>query len=177
MTQEHVAEFVIDAEVPAVWRRLHPRRPAGTELPWRIDHPGGSIEVLTDGDEAGQGLVRLCTFAVPRYLLSGGCARSFETIIEARLNELSRYAAVGKPLWSRAEGWHRLEEVGEARTRLTFWERYEAFNPIMGRLFERRVHRFISSSNRATYLSTLGRLGTVEEVDPAGFSPPSDSST
>lgn len=164
MTQEHLAELVIEAEVHRVWRALHPRRPAGTELPWRIDYPGGSIEVLVDGDEAGQGLVRLCTFRVPRYLLSGGRARSFETIVEARVDELSRYSAVGKPLWSRAEGFHRLEEVGEGRTKLTFWERYEAFNPLMGRVFEQRVHRFISSSNRGAYLKALGRVGPVEEV-------------
>ena len=104
MLQEHVLELIVDAEVPAVWQGLHPRRPAGTELPWRIEFPGGTIEVLTDGDEAGQGLARLCTFRVPRYLLSGGRATSFESIVEARVNEISRYSAVGKPLWSRAEG-------------------------------------------------------------------------
>jgi hypothetical protein len=107
--REHALEMIVDAEVPAVWRTLHPRRP-GAEVPWRIDYAGGTIEVLTDADEAGQGLVRLCTFRVPRYLLSGGVARSFESIVEARLNELSRYSAVGKPLWSHAGGgtaWRR----------------------------------------------------------------------
>jgi hypothetical protein len=162
--REHQAELIVDAEVPAVWRLLHPRRPAGTDLPWRIEYPGGSIEVVADGDEAGQGLARLCTFRVPRYLLSGGVARSFESIVEARVNELSRYSAVGKPLWSRAEGWHRLEEVGEGRTKLTFWESYHAFNPILGRLFERRVHRFISTNNNAAYDKALGRLGQVERL-------------
>jgi hypothetical protein len=162
--REHVTELIVDAEVPAVWRLLHPRRPAGTELPWRIEYPGGSIEVLADGDEAGQGLVRLCTFRVPRYLLSGGRALSFESIVEARVNELSRYSAVGRPLWSRAEGWHRLEEVGEGRTRLTFRESYHAFNPVLRRLLEGRVHRFISAANTATYDKTLGRLGRVEHV-------------
>ena len=156
--QEHTHELVVDAEVPRVWRALHPRRPEGTELPWRVEYPGGSIEVIVDGDEAGEGLVRLCTFRVPRYLLSGGLGRSFETIIEARMYELSRYSAVGKPLWSRAEGWHRLEEVGEGRTRLTFWERYAAFNPVLGRLFEARVHRFISRNNEAAYAGALARL-------------------
>jgi len=156
--QEHTHELVVDAEVPRVWRALHPRRPEGTELPWRVEYPGGSIEVIVDGDEAGEGLVRHCTFRVPRYLLSGGLGRSFETIIEARMYELSRYSAVGKPLWSRAEGWHRLEEVGEGRTRLTFWERYAAFNPVLGRLFEARVHRFISRNNEAAYAGALARL-------------------
>ena len=154
-------ELTVEAEVPKVWRTLHPRRPAGVELPWRIEYPGGSIEVVVDGDEAGQGLVRLCTFRVPWYLLSGGLARSFETIVEARVDEMSRYSAVGKPLWSRAEGWHRLEEVGEGRTRLTFWERYTAFNPLLGRLLEARVHRFITTANAAAYDKALGRLGTV----------------
>jgi hypothetical protein len=165
--QEHRTELIIDAEVPSVWRALHPRRPPGTELPWRIEYPGGSIEVVVDGDEAGQGLVRRCTFRVPRYLLSGGVAQSFECIVEARLHELSRYAAVGKPLWSRAEGWHRLEEVGEGRTRLTFCESYHAFNPLLRRLFERRVHRFISTANTAAYTGALGRLGPVERLDPS----------
>lgn len=163
---EHVTELIVDAEVPAVWRLLHPRRPAGTALPWRIAYPGGSIEVLADGDEAGQGLVRLCTFRVPRYLLSGGVALSFESIVEARVDELSRYSAVGKPLWSRAEGWHRLEEVGEGRTRLTFRESYHAFNPVLRRVLEGRVHRFISAANAATYEKALGRLGRVEHVEP-----------
>ena len=164
---EHTIELIVDAEVPAVWRTLHPRRPPGTELPWRIDYPGGTIEVVADGDEAGQGLVRLCTFRVPRYLLSGGVARSFESIVEARLNELSRYSAVGKPLWSQAEGWHRLEEVGEGRTRLTFWERYHAFNPVLRRLFERRVHHFISAANTVAFDRALRRLGPVERLGDA----------
>ncbi|HMJ76090.1 MAG TPA: hypothetical protein VK507_08960 [Iamia sp.] len=160
MTREHTLELVVDAEVPKVWRALHRPRPAGTELPWRFDYPGGSIEILLDGDEAGQGLVRACTFRVPRYLLSGGVARSFEAIVEARVNELSRYSAVGKPLWSKAEGWHRLEEVGEGRTRLTFWERYDALSP-WGRLLERRVHDFISTHNEQAYTKAFERVGKV----------------
>jgi len=168
--REHVLELIVDAEVPAVWRMLHPRRPSGTELPWRIEYPGGTIEILADGDEAGQGLARVCTFRVPRYLLSGGVARSFESIVEARVNEISRYSAVGKPLWSRAEGWHRLEEAGEGRTKLTFWESYHVYNPILGRLFERRVHHFISANNTVAYEKALGRLGHVEH---AGRSAPS----
>lgn len=157
-------ELIVDAEVPKVWQALHLRVPPGTELPWRIEYPGGSIEVVVDGDEAGQGLVRFATFRVPRYLLSGGLARSFETVVEARLHQFSRYVAVGKPLWSRAEGWHRLEEVGEGRTRLTFWESYHAFNPVLRRVCERRVHQFISANNTSTYARVLGRLGSVERV-------------
>ena len=160
MTVEHALELIVDAEVPKVWRALHRPRPAGTELPWRFAFPGGSIEVLLDGDEAGQGLVRRCTFRVPRYLLSGGVAQSFEAIVEARVDEISRYTAVGKPLWSEAEGWHRLEEVGEGRTRLTFWERYTALSP-WGRVLERRVHAFVSAHNEVAYTGALARVGHV----------------
>ena len=73
---------------------------------------------------------------------------------------MSRYSAVGKPLWSKAEGWHRLEEVGEGRTRLTFWESYDALSP-WGRLLERRVHDFISSHNEVAFTTALERAGTV----------------
>ena len=59
----------------------------------------------------------------------------------------SHYEAIGKPLWSRAEGWHRLEDAGDGRTRISFRETYHAFNPILRLLLERRVHRFISKDN------------------------------
>ena len=67
-----------------------------------VDHPGGRITILAEGDEAQQGLVRTCEFPVPRYLLSGGCGESWEVIVEARLGELSRYQAVGRPAFSPA---------------------------------------------------------------------------
>jgi hypothetical protein len=84
--------------------------------------------------------------------------------VEARLDEYSRYTAVGKPLWSRAEGWHRLEEEPDGRTRLTFHETYHVHNPVLRWMLERRVHRFISDRNTEAYLTLLGRLGTVERV-------------
>jgi hypothetical protein len=84
---------------------------------------------------------------VPRYLLSGGRARSWEVITESRPGEYSRYEAVGKPLWSRASGWHRIEGLDGGRSRVTFGETYEAFHPLARRLLEARVHRFISADN------------------------------
>ena len=63
-----------------------------------IEHGDVRIEILTEGDEHGQGLVRTCTFPVPKYLLSGGVGRSWECVTEVRPNEYSRYEAVGKPL-------------------------------------------------------------------------------
>lgn len=144
----HGFSFEVDATPAEVWRSLHPRLPARPPGdPLVIEHGDVRIEIVHPGDENGLGLVRHCTFRVPRYLLSGGVARSWEVITESRPNELSRYEAVGKPLWSRATGWHRLEEVGEGRTLLTFGETYEAFNPIARRLLEARVHRFISADN------------------------------
>ena len=76
-----------------------PAPPPGATFPRIIEYPAGRIEILNEGDEAGQGLVRTCVFNVPRYLLSGGKARSWETVTEARVNELSRYVAIAKPLW------------------------------------------------------------------------------
>ncbi len=84
-----------------------------------IVHGDVSIEVLDPGDENGKGLVRTCTFRVPKWLLTGGRARSFETIVEARPFETVRYLAVGRPLWSLAEGAHHFEAVGEGRTRIS----------------------------------------------------------
>lgn len=106
-----------------------------------------TIEILHPGDEVGEGLIRHCTFAVPRYLLSGGVGQSWEWLTEVRPCESWKYDAIGKPLWSRAEGRTRLEDLGDGRTRLHFAETYQAFNPVLRRLLERRVHRFISKDN------------------------------
>ena len=146
--QRHEVTFLVDAPPHTVWRILHPKTPPDAPLPRTFEHPGGTITVLRDGDEDGAGLVRECTFPVPRWLLSGGVARSFEAVVEAKRNEFSRYEAVGKPLWSKAEGSHTLEATdGGSGTRLTFVESYAAYGRIVGPLFEARVHRFISRSN------------------------------
>ena len=58
-----------------------------------------------------------------------------------------RYDAVGKPLWSRASGWTRLEDLGDGRTRVHFRETYEVFNPILRFLLEKKVHQYISKDN------------------------------
>ena len=160
--QRHEVSFVVGAPPHRVWRLFHPKTAPDAVVPRTFEHPTGSITILREGDEAGEGLVRECTFPVPRWLLSGGVARSFETVVEARKNEYARYEAVGKPLWSKAEGWHTLEPVdGGERTRLTFVETYHAFNPVLRRLFEGRVHRFISHNNSRTFEEVLGHLGPV----------------
>ncbi len=158
----HEVSFIVDAPPHRVWRLFHPKTPPGAEVPRTIEHPGGTITILRDGDDAGAGLVRTCTFPVPKWLLSGGIARSWEVVTEARKNEYARYEAVGKPLWSKAEGWHTLEPLdGGGRTRLTFVETYHAHNPLVRALFEARVHRFISADNTRIYETVLGYLGPV----------------
>ena len=158
------ATFAVDAPARKVWRVLHPPPPTDATLPRIIEYPAGRIEILTEGDEAGQGLVRTCVFDVPRYLLSGGKARSWETVTEARINELSRYVAISKPLWSRAEGYHRLEERPDGTTLLTFHETYHAYSPISRVLFERRVHEKISADNMATYKHALSFAGATKRL-------------
>ncbi len=140
--REHEFSFEVEATPQEVWRALHPRLDRGV-----IEHGDVRIEIVHPGDEHGLGLVRHCTFRVPRYLLSGGVGRSWEVVTESRPGEWSRDEAVGKPLWSRAGGWHRIEALDAQRTRVTFGETYEAFNPLARRLLEARVHRFISADN------------------------------
>ena len=160
--QRHEASFVIDQAPERVWGLLHPTPPPDAAVPRTFSHPGGTITILRDGDDDGAGLVRTCTFAVPKWLLSGGHARSFEVVTEGRRNEFSRYQAVGRPLWSQAEGWHTLEAVdGGKATRLTFVETYHVYNPVLRALFEARVHRFISRDNTRIYETVLGHLGSV----------------
>ncbi|MBJ7337891.1 MAG: SRPBCC family protein [Mycolicibacterium sp.] len=158
------ATFRVEASAARVWRVLHPPPPRNAPHPRVIEYPAGRIEILDEGDEAGEGLVRTCVFNVPRYLLSGGKARSWETVTEAKLNRLSRYVAISKPLWSRAEGYHQLDEQEDGATLLTFHETYHAYNPLLRALFERRVHAMISRDNLSTYEVALGYAGTTTRV-------------
>lgn len=147
-------EFSIEVEGPPeelwqlFWYRGPRQRPSGG-----VD--GVEIEILHPGDETGEGLVRHCTFRVPRYLLSGGVGQSWEWLTQVQPPVSWKYDAIGKPLWSRAEGWTRLEDLGEGRTRVHFTETYEAFNPFMRALFERRVHHFISKDNDTMIAAAL----------------------
>jgi hypothetical protein len=140
--QEHSLSVVVDAPPEEVWDVFWYRgddRPQG-----KI----GTIEILHPGDEIGEGLVRHCTFPVPRFLLSGGVGQSWEWLTQVKPHESWRYDAIGKPLWSRAEGFTRLEDLGDGRTRIHFTERYETFNPWMRRLgLERYVHDRLSRDN------------------------------
>jgi hypothetical protein len=162
--QSYTVRFHVDAPPRKVWRVLHPPAPPNSPKPRVLEWPTGSMEILNEGDEAGEGLVRTCVFPVPKYLLSGGKGRSWETVTEARLNKLSRYVAIGKPLWSRAEGYHELEEQPDGTTVLTFHETYHAFNPVLRFLLERRVHAKISRDNFEVYEHALSYAGSVKRL-------------
>jgi hypothetical protein len=119
----------------------------------------GSIEILHPGDEVGEGLVRHCTFPVPKFLLSGGIGQSWEWLTQVMPYESWKYDAIGKPLWSRAEGFTRLEDLGDGRTRVHFLERYWAFNPVMRMIgLERYVHESLSKDNDTLLAALEGGL-------------------
>jgi hypothetical protein len=162
--QSYTVRFSVEAPARKVWRVLHPPPPKDAPRPRIITYPAGSMEILNEGDEAGEGLVRTCVFDVPRYLLSGGKARSWETVTEAKINRLSRYVAISKPLWSRAEGYHELDEQPDGTTLLTFHETYHAYNPALRALLERRVHAKISRDNLSTYEHALRYAGNTRRL-------------
>jgi len=144
----HQFSFEVDATRDEVWAVLHPPPPAPRTASRRlIEYGDVRIEIVSEGDDNGEGLVRRCTFRVPKLLLSGGVGRSWECVTEVRPPEFSRYEAVGKPLWSEATGWHRLHDLGNGRTLVEFGETYHAFNPVSRLLLERYVHQFISRDN------------------------------
>ena len=77
-----------------------------------------TIDILHPGDAAGEGLIRHCTFRVPRYLMTGGKGQSWEWLTEVKPKESWKYNAVGRPLWSEAEGRTRLEDLGNGTNRV-----------------------------------------------------------
>jgi hypothetical protein len=138
--QDHSYSVVVDGTPSEVWKLFWYRGP-------RPPANGVHIEILHPGDEVGEGLIRHCKFRVPKYLLTGGVGYSWEWLTQVKPCESWKYDAIGKPLWSRAEGWTRLEDLEDGRTRIHFRETYHAFNPLMRLVLERRVHDFISRDN------------------------------
>ena len=151
--QQHNFSVDLNAPVAEVWDLFWYRAP---------DRPQGKlgqIHILHPGNEIGEGLVRHCTFPVPKILGSGGVGRSWEWLTEVNVDESWRYDAVGKPLWSRAEGFTRLEDLGDGHTRVHFTEKYECFNPWMRRVgLERWVHARISRDNDTILAALEGGL-------------------
>ena len=138
--QEHHYFVDIDATVDELWQLFWARIP-------HTETGDVTIDILYPGNDVGDGVIRHCTFRVPRYLLTGGKGQSWEWLTEVTPYESWKYDAIGKPLWSVAEGRTRFEELPGERTRIHFSETYHAFNPVVRALLERRVHRFISKDN------------------------------
>ncbi len=154
--QDHSYSVDISAPPEEVWELFWYR---GPDRPQPRDGVT-RIEILHPGDEVGEGLVRHCSFKVPKLLCSGGVAQSWEWLTDVQRPISWRYDAIGKPLWSRATGFTRLEDLGDGRTRIHFRETYETFNPWMRRLgLERWVHRRISRDNDEMIAALEGGLG------------------
>ncbi len=141
--QDHQFAFDIDATPEEVWRVFWAPKTKGQV----IESGDVRIEILHPGDAKGEGLIRHCQFRVPHYLLSGGRGKSWEWLTDIVPGESWRYDAIGKPLYSQASGWTRLERMADDRTRVHFRETYHVFNPVLRFFLERRVHRFISKDN------------------------------
>ena len=150
--QRHEFSVELNAPPEEVWEVFWYRAPD------RPQSKIGRIHILHPGDEIGEGLVRHCEFPVPKWLFSGGVGKSWEWLTEVKPYESWRYDAIGKPLWSRAEGHTRLEDLGDGRTRIHFLEIYEAFNPVMRVLFEKRVHEGLSRDNDTILAALNGGL-------------------
>jgi hypothetical protein len=138
--QEHQYHVDIDASVDELWQLFWARIP-------HTETGDVTIDILYPGNDIGDGLIRHCTFRVPRYLLTGGKGQSWEWLTEVKPKQSWKYSAVGRPLLSEAEGWTRLEDLGDGRSRVHFKETYHAFNPLLRALLEKRVHAFISKDN------------------------------
>ena len=90
--QHHSYSVDLDAPVQEVWDLFWYR---GQDRP---QAKIGRIDILHPGDEHGEGLVRHCTFPVPKILLSGGVGQSWEWLTKVRPPVSWQYDAVGKPL-------------------------------------------------------------------------------
>ena len=151
--QDERYSFEVDATPEEVWAVFFSPKTKGQVL----EHGDVRIEILHPGDANGEGLVRYCHFRVPWYLLSGGIARSWEWLTEVEPGVSWRYDGIGKPLYSRATGRTRLEELGSGRSRVHFRESYHVFNPLLRLLLERAVHRYISKDNDRLIKSAIER--------------------
>jgi hypothetical protein len=147
----HDSHWIVDAPRDEVWMVLHPqkqfdRRETTYATPRLIEHGNVRIEVVSEGDENGQGLVRQCSYAVPWYV--GGKARSWEIVSEVRPPDYQRYDVLFcTPPHARATGWYRLKDVGEGRTRVDFHEEFQMESRWLAALIEGHIHRYLSKDN------------------------------
>lgn len=146
--QQRTFSFEIEAPRADIWSILHPRlRPDPSGARRVLESGGVRIEILSSGDESGQGLVRTCTYRMPRWVLSRGVGRSWECVTEVRPDQFSStYEAIARHPWAFASGWHRLDDLGDGRTDVGFGETYEVASTML-RPVESRLHGFITRDN------------------------------
>jgi hypothetical protein len=49
----YTVRFSVEAPARKVWRVLHPPAPPNAPRPRIVEYPGGRMEILIEGDEAG----------------------------------------------------------------------------------------------------------------------------
>ena len=139
--QEHHYFVDIDATVDELWQLFWARIP-------HTETGDVTIDILHPGDAVGEGLVRHCTFRVPRYLLTGGKGQSWEWLTEVKPKESWKYNAVGRPLLVRGGG---ADPAGGPRRRHApasiSPRRTTPSTRVLRALLEKRVHAFISKDN------------------------------
>ncbi len=103
--QEHHYFVDIDATVDELWQLFWARLP-------HTETGDVTIDILYPGNDIGDGLIRHCTFRVPRYLLTGGKGQSWEWLTEVTPKVSWKYTAVGRPTAVRGRG---ADEAGRPR--------------------------------------------------------------
>lgn len=148
--QSHQSSYVVNGLPEEIWQLWFPGLPV-------IEMDDVRIEIVHPGNDIHEGLVRHCYYRVPKYLLSGGRAQSWELVTDVVPNVSYRYRAITRPPFAYAEGEQRLEGLGDGRTRVHFAETYTVANPLMRALFERRLHAFISRDNDTVIKAAIER--------------------
>ena len=146
--QERQFSFEIEAPRGDIWSILHPRLEADPSGERRVLESGGvRITIVNTGDENGEGLVRTCTYRMPKWVLSGGVGSSWECVTEVQPERFSStYEAIARHPWAFASGWHRLDDLGDGRTEVCFGETYQVASKLLAPL-ESRLHGFITRDN------------------------------
>ena len=151
MTTVYESDWIVDASRAEVWAALHPqqridRTRTTVDTPRVIQHGTTRVEVVHEGDEHGEGLVRLCRFRAPWYV--GGWARSWELVSEVRADEYQRYdVLLCAPPYATVKGWYRLEALPDGRTRVHLHEEYRLQSRWLAPLLEKRLHDFMLKDN------------------------------
>jgi hypothetical protein len=171
--QSYTVGLHVDAPPRKVWRVLHPPAPPNAPRPRVLKWPTGSMEILNEGDEAGEGLVRTCILEVPKFLMSGGKGALVGDGHRGQGQQNLPVCSGRQAAVVHAEGYHDLEEQADGTTVLTCHETYHAYNPILRFLLERRVPAKIFRDNVDTYENALGYAGRVTRLTWADlFEPP-----